>query len=137
IMDALSGARGPDMRLQMTNNGGVSVLNDAYNANPNSMRAALETVAALPTRGRRVAVLGDMRELGESSERYHRELGEFASTCKLDLLACVGAQAAILAESAERTGMATGAICRFPDARTAAASIPAFLRDGDLILLKA
>jgi UDP-N-acetylmuramoyl-tripeptide--D-alanyl-D-alanine ligase len=82
-------------------------------------------------------VLGDMRELGESSERYHRELGEFASTCKLDLLACVGVQAAILAEAAERAGMATGAICRFPDARTAAASIPGFLRDGDLILLKA
>ncbi|MBC8108211.1 MAG: UDP-N-acetylmuramoyl-tripeptide--D-alanyl-D-alanine ligase [Anaerolineae bacterium] len=137
IMDALATARGPDMRLQMMSVAGVSVLNDAYNANPNSMRAALETTANLKTRGRRVAVLGDMRELGESSERYHRELGEFAATCKLDLLACVGAQAAILAESAERMGMPTGAICRFPDARSAAASIPGFLRDGDLVLLKA
>ncbi|CAN5373655.1 UDP-N-acetylmuramoyl-tripeptide--D-alanyl-D-alanine ligase [soil metagenome] len=137
IMDALAGARGPDMRLQMTNVSGVSVLNDAYNANPNSMRAALETTANLQTRGRRVAVLGDMRELGESSERYHRELGEFAATCKLDLLACVGPQAAILADSAERAGMAVGSICRFPDARSAAARIPGFLREGDLILLKA
>jgi UDP-N-acetylmuramoyl-tripeptide--D-alanyl-D-alanine ligase len=116
---------------------GVAVLNDAYNANPNSMRAALDTVTALPARGRRIAVLGDMRELGQSSERYHRELGEFAARCKLDLLGCVGQQAALLAESAERAGMPVGAIAKFPDARSAAGAVPAWLRDGDLVLLKA
>ena len=138
IESALLTARGPDMRLQLVDVHGVWVLNDAYNANPNSMRAALETAAALDTRGgRRVAVLGDMRELGQSSERYHRELGEFAATCKLDLLACVGPQSALLADAAERAGMAVGAIVRFPDARAAAAAVPTWLRDGDWVLLKA
>ena len=71
----LAGASGPEMRLQLQRFGPVTVLNDAYNANPSSMRAALETLATLATAGRRVAVLGDMLELGPSSEQFHRELG--------------------------------------------------------------
>jgi UDP-N-acetylmuramoyl-tripeptide--D-alanyl-D-alanine ligase len=137
IIESLAEAHGPEMRLQLQDISGVSLLNDAYNANPNSMRAALETVGALPVRGRRIAVLGDMRELGKSSDRYHREIGEFAATCKLDLLGCVGHQATLIAESAQKSGMATGAVCRFPDARAAANTVPGWLRDGDLVLLKA
>lgn len=138
IIAALAEARSPDMRLQVQEiAGGVTLLNDAYNANPNSMRAALETVANLAPRGRRLAVLGDMRELGKSSERYHREIGEFAATCKLDVLACVGAQAGLIAEAAEAAGMPTGAICRFEDAAAATSQVPKWLREGDLILLKA
>lgn len=137
IIESLSEARGPEMRLQLQQIGGVVLLNDAYNANPNSMRAALETVSALEPAGRRVAVLGDMRELGKASERYHREIGQFAAACKLDLLACIGSQAALIAQSAEQSGMATGAICRFPDSRAAANAVPDWLRDGDLVLLKA
>ncbi len=136
-IESLAEARGPEMRLQLQEIGGVQLLNDAYNANPNSMRAALETVSALTPRSRRVAVLGDMRELGKSSERYHREIGQFAATCKLDLLACVGSQAALIAESAEKSGMPAGAICRFPDSRGAANAVPEWLKKGDLILLKA
>jgi UDP-N-acetylmuramoyl-tripeptide--D-alanyl-D-alanine ligase len=137
IIAALAEARGPEMRLQLQECNGISLLNDAYNANPNSMRAALETVAALQANTRRVAVLGDMRELGKSSERYHKEVGEFAATCGLDVLACVGKQAALIAESAERAGMPVGAICHFPDSATAAGTIPGLLKDGDLVLLKA
>jgi UDP-N-acetylmuramoyl-tripeptide--D-alanyl-D-alanine ligase len=137
IIESLAEARGPEMRLQLQDIAGISLLNDAYNANPNSMRAALETVSSLEPKGRRVAVLGDMRELGKSSERYHREIGQFAATCKLELLACVGQQAALIAEAAQAAGMPTGAIGRFPDARAAANAVPDWLRDGDLILLKA
>jgi UDP-N-acetylmuramoyl-tripeptide--D-alanyl-D-alanine ligase len=138
IIEALAIAHGPDMRLQLQELGeNILLLNDAYNANPNSMRAALETTASLHPVGRRIAVLGDMLELGKSSERYHREIGEFAATCPLDLMACIGEKAAIIAESAERAGMPTGAICKFPDAATAAKQIPRWLRAGDLILLKA
>jgi UDP-N-acetylmuramoyl-tripeptide--D-alanyl-D-alanine ligase len=137
IITSLATAQGPDMRLQLQDAGSIRLLNDAYNANPNSMQAALETLASLNAAGRRIAVLGDMRELGKASERYHRELGQFAANCRLDVLVCVGKQAALLAESAEKSGMAVGAICRFPDAAAAAQAVPGFLRDGDLVLLKA
>jgi UDP-N-acetylmuramoyl-tripeptide--D-alanyl-D-alanine ligase len=138
IISAIATAHGPDMRLQLHEIGdGIMLLNDAYNANPNSMRAALETTANLRPRGRRVAVVGDMRELGKSSERYHREIGEYAAKCAFDLLACVGKQGAMIAEAAEGAGMPAGSIYRFSDAAAAAAEIPRWLREGDLILLKA
>jgi UDP-N-acetylmuramoyl-tripeptide--D-alanyl-D-alanine ligase len=84
-----------------------------------------------------VAILGDMRELGESSDRYHKEIGEFAAACKIDLLVCVGKQATLIAESAERSAMAIGSICRFSDSQEAAKGVLKILREGDLVLLKA
>jgi UDP-N-acetylmuramoyl-tripeptide--D-alanyl-D-alanine ligase len=135
-IETLAEARGPEMRLQMHHLGPITLINDAYNANPNSMRAALETIAALSTNGRRIAVLGDMLELGRSSDRYHREIGQVVAQCKFDLLACVGAQASLIADSAEQAGMDIGAICRFRDAAEAAQAIPQWLRDDDLVLLK-
>jgi UDP-N-acetylmuramoyl-tripeptide--D-alanyl-D-alanine ligase len=137
IIESLADARGPEMRLQLQQAGAVTLLNDAYNANPNSMRAALETVAGLVARGRRIAVLGDMRELGKSSERYHREIGQFAAECKLDLLVCVGTQAKLIADSAARAGMPADAIHRYADARAASNGVSEWLRRGDLVLLKA
>ncbi|MGH7179820.1 MAG: glutamate ligase domain-containing protein, partial [Tepidisphaeraceae bacterium] len=124
-------------RLQIHPIDGITLLNDAYNANPNSMRAALETVAQLTTEGRRVAVLGDMLELGESAARYHREIGELASKCKLDLLACVGEQAALIARTAQDASMPARSIHCFDDSAEAARQIPRWLRRGDLVLLKA
>jgi UDP-N-acetylmuramoyl-tripeptide--D-alanyl-D-alanine ligase len=137
ILEHLGGAHGPEMRLQRSDVAGITVLNDAYNANPHSMKAALETLAALTPKHRRVAILGDMRELGESSERYHKEIGDFAAACKIDLLVCVGKQATLIAESAERSAMPVGSICRFPDAQEAAKGVLKILREGDLVLLKA
>ncbi|HVT88139.1 MAG TPA: UDP-N-acetylmuramoyl-tripeptide--D-alanyl-D-alanine ligase [Tepidisphaeraceae bacterium] len=138
IITALAEAHGPDMRLQIQEAGrGVTLLNDAYNANPNSMRAALETLSNLRPRGRRLAVLGDMRELGKSSDRYHREIGELVAKCGLDALTCVGQQAALIAESAEAKGMAASSIHRYADSAAAARETPRRLRDGDMILLKA
>ena len=138
IIESLGVARGPEMRLQWQPGGNVRVLNDAYNANPNSMRAALETAAGLPTNGRRVVVLGDMKELGHSSERYHREIGQFVTAAKaFDLLVCVGQQAALIAQSAVAAGFDTGSIALFEDAARAATLVPPMLRDGDLVLLKA
>jgi UDP-N-acetylmuramoyl-tripeptide--D-alanyl-D-alanine ligase len=137
IVAALAAARGPEMRLQLEEVGGVLLLNDAYNANPSSMRAALETIACMSGEGRRIAVLGDMRELGKVSERYHREIGEIAAKCRLTLLACVGSDAKWIAEAARRAGMAAGSIREFADAQTAAMELPRWVREGDLVLLKA
>ncbi len=136
IIEALATAEGPDMRLQLDDVNGIKLLNDAYNANPNSMRAALETVAALPTMGRRIAVLGDMRELGKSSDRYHREIGEFAATCKLDMLICVGPTAVLIADAAHKSGMSAKVISTFADAPAAAPMIRKWTKKDDLVLLK-
>ena len=67
------------MRMQSEEWRGVSIINDAYNANPASMKAALQTLAELPCRGRRIAVLGDMFELGKQAAREHRQLGKDGS----------------------------------------------------------
>ena len=64
------------MRMQTQTLGGVCVINDAYNSNPDSLQAALETLKSFPVRGKVIAVLGDMAELGESSEPAHSEAGE-------------------------------------------------------------
>ncbi len=136
IITSLATARGPEMRLQMQKIGGVTLINDAYNANPNSVRAALETVKLLPSHGRRIAVLGDMLELGRSNDRYHKEIGEFAAACGINALLCVGANAEIMATAAERAGMTSNAVSRHADSTSAADSITQWLTDGDLVLIK-
>jgi UDP-N-acetylmuramoyl-tripeptide--D-alanyl-D-alanine ligase len=77
--------------------GGVTVVNDCYNANPMSMRAALETLAATPAE-RRVAVLGTMAELGPDAVRFHRDIGELADRLGIDVLITVGEAALPIAE---------------------------------------
>lgn len=136
-LEGLAEAQGPDMRLQLQEVRGITLLNDAYNANPASMKAALDTLCGLEASGRRVAVLGDMRELGQSSDRFHREIGEFAGRCRLDALVCIGAQSHLISEAAQQAGMAPRAISRFPDAAAAVKVVPGWLREGDLVLLKA
>jgi UDP-N-acetylmuramoyl-tripeptide--D-alanyl-D-alanine ligase len=137
IYEDLSVATGPEWRLQLQKVGKISVLNDAYNANPNSMRAALETVRDLPVKGRRLAILGDMRELGHSADRYHREIGEFAAACKLDSLYCVGPKSVLIADAAEAAGMDKRKVVHFESADDCAQIAPRWLRNGDLVLLKA
>ncbi|MDB5355643.1 MAG: UDP-N-acetylmuramoyl-tripeptide--D-alanyl-D-alanine ligase [Phycisphaerales bacterium] len=138
IIENLAHSDGPEMRLQLQPVGDVTVLNDAYNANPNSMAAAIETAAALEAHGRRIGVLGDMRELGRSSDRYHREIGQFAAANgRFDLLMCVGKQAKLIAEAAILAGFPENAVRRFEDAKSAATAFPDTLREGDLVLLKA
>ena len=90
IAAGLASAHGPEMRLQVQKVRGMTLLNDAYNANPASMQAALETVEALAWRGRRIAVLGDMFELGDSADEAHRELGRLIKKNAIDHLVCVG-----------------------------------------------
>jgi len=134
---SLAVARGPDMRLQWQAAGDIRILNDAYNANPDSMRAAIETAAAMPTASRRIAILGDMKELGPSGNEYHREIGRsVAATKSFELLVCVGIHADLIADAAVAAGFPTRAVLRYPDSTAAAVPVSALLRDGDLVLLK-
>jgi UDP-N-acetylmuramoyl-tripeptide--D-alanyl-D-alanine ligase len=115
--------------------GGVVVVNDCYNANPMSMRAALDELA-LTAAGRRVAVLGDMLELGERDERrYHRELGEQARAAGVSLLVTVGTRAAWAGES---FALAAGDAehLHADDASAAAELLRSRLRAGDTVLVK-
>jgi UDP-N-acetylmuramoyl-tripeptide--D-alanyl-D-alanine ligase len=125
---ALSRLRGE--RAELT--GGVTIINDCYNANPMSMRAALEELGSDTVAVRRVAVLGDMLELGAASEqRYHRELGEQAADARVSLLVTVGP----LAELAGETFVG-GEHVHFEDARSAASGLEPLLARGDLVLVK-
>jgi UDP-N-acetylmuramoyl-tripeptide--D-alanyl-D-alanine ligase len=110
--------------------GGVTLLDDAYNANPMSMRAALDTLADTPAEGRRVAVLGDMLELGPTADRYHREIGRYASGIA-DVLVTVGPLAAAMAEEFSGERHAVG------DAAAAAGLVASLLLPGDAVLVKA
>jgi len=113
--------------------GGVLVLDDCYNANPMSMRAALDDLAATASvrGGRRVAVLGDMLELGPAETAYHEELGRQAARSGVDLLVTVGPLAA--AAAAPFGGITR----RAGDAAEAAELLPSLLEAGDTVLVKA
>lgn len=122
--------RGELLRLK----DGVTLLDDSYNSNPVAVAAALQTLALAP-RGRRVAFLGDMLELGPLAARLHEETGAAAAE-SLQLLVGVGAQAAALLEGAARAGLAKSARRSFPDAAAAAAAAPKLVKPGDAVLVK-
>ena len=137
VRDALAAFEGPSMRMQVERvAGGVTVINDAYNANPASMAAALQTLAASPAT-RRIAVLGEMRELGDETETAHEQLGRLAGTAGLDALLVVGAHAGLVRQGALAAGMDGARITIVADQVEAAERLGALCRPGDLVLLKA
>jgi UDP-N-acetylmuramoyl-tripeptide--D-alanyl-D-alanine ligase len=109
--------------------GAVVLIDDCYNANPMSMRAAIDDLAASAP-ARRVAVLGDMLELGHEARRFHRELGEYAAAGGVDLLVTVGPLAR------ELRAAFTGEAHSVPDAKAAASLLEGLLREGDTVLVK-
>ena len=116
---------------------GYTVVNDAYNANPDSMRASLATFCALEVRGRRVAVLGDMGELGEYARACHEGVGQVAAGLPLDLLVCVGELACHIARGAEAAGMEPGRIVRARTVADVLEVLDSYLDEGDAVLVKA
>lgn len=124
----------PSRRLQVEEVGDLLIINDTYNASPRSVRAALEVLEGLAGGRRRVAILGDMRELGDESPRLHREIGLEAARRGTALILTVGPEASALAEGARQV---TGSeVFHFPDREAAVALLPALLRPGDVILVK-
>ncbi len=123
-------------RLEAVEVGGVHVLNDSYNANPQSMRAALETLCRLRGAGRAVAVLGYMAELGDDAPRFHEEVGRAAAELGVDLLVAVGQHAETMGAGAVGAGLAAAALRTAPDAAEAASQLRETLREGDWVLLK-
>ena len=139
IAEAFAAVRRPPMRWQVSDLGGATLVNDAYNANPLSMAKALETFAAIPVAGRRYAVLGDMLELGEADEaELHRGVGRAAAGAGLDELWLVGERAGRwIREGALAAGMAAAHVTACATTEEAAERAHVFLRPGDALLLKA
>ena len=131
----LVGGAPPKMRLQRREVAGVTFLDDAYNANADSVLAALATLGEIPWTGRRAAVLGDMAELGAHTAPAHAEIGRAAALAGLAALFTVGAAAAETARSARAHGLVN--VFENRDAAAAATALQDWLRPGDLVLLKA
>jgi UDP-N-acetylmuramoyl-tripeptide--D-alanyl-D-alanine ligase len=139
--DALSEATAASRwRMEVTERpDGVIVINDAYNANPESMRAALNTLASVARSraGRPVAVLGHMAELGESAPAEHDALGQLAVRLGISRVIAVGEQARPIQRGTDSAGPWDGAASWVPDADGAVEVLRAELRPGDVVLVKA
>jgi UDP-N-acetylmuramoyl-tripeptide--D-alanyl-D-alanine ligase len=123
------------MRLELCRSGPIRMLDDSYNANADSMRAALETLRDFPCRGRRIAVLGDMAELGEHARAAHVEIGRFVPEAKVEHLFTLGEMASVTAEAARAAGLRSVQECA--DVGSAAEALRKLARPDDIVLLKA
>jgi UDP-N-acetylmuramoyl-tripeptide--D-alanyl-D-alanine ligase len=135
VRDGLADCKPAKMRMQFWEAGGVRVLDDAYNANADSTVAALETLCDLPLQGRRVAVLGDMAELGAHSEAAHAEIGRRAAELGIGQLFAIGKMAPVIAAAARGAGLSR--VLEFADVEAARNAVKNFLKTGDVVLLKA
>ncbi|HYE30030.1 MAG TPA: UDP-N-acetylmuramoyl-tripeptide--D-alanyl-D-alanine ligase [Methylomirabilota bacterium] len=133
--EGLSQAQGAKMRLQVVQTPEFLILNDAYNANADSMAAAVETLAQYPASGRRVAVLGDMGELGSAAADSHLEIGKRVANAGVDLLIAVGRWSGVVAEAARASGLQQ--VQAFRTVEDVAPVFRQSLRTGDTILVKA
>jgi UDP-N-acetylmuramoyl-tripeptide--D-alanyl-D-alanine ligase len=135
IERGLAECRPAKMRLQLWEAHGVTVLDDTYNANADSMMAALHVLKELPGNGRRLAVLGDMAELGAHREAAHAEVGRLAAQLDVGQLFAVGEMAGVMARAAREAGLKR--VVEFADVETAAKAMKSFVKTGDVVLLKA
>ena len=135
IQRGLADCAPPKMRLQLWEANGVRVLDDAYNANADSTLAALETLCDLPLQGRRVAVLGDMEELGAHAVAAHAEIGKRVAELGIGQLFAVGKMAPVLAAAARSAGLSR--VIEFTAVDAAVGAVRNFLKPGDVVLLKA
>ena len=127
-----SAHRGEIVRLPS----GITVIDDSYNANPTATRRALDVLAQSEA-NRRVAVLGEMLELGHQAAALHEGVGRAAAVARIDLLLTVGgAPAAALADAAVVAGLARSDVRHFATSDEAAAELMSFVRRGDLVLVK-
>ncbi len=121
------------MRQNISQQNGQTLIADCYNASPDSMRAALGVLSKQPCKGRKIAVLGDMLELGEHSESLHAAVGEMVKNAEIDLLFCYGNAAKGIAENA---GDAVQCFCT-EDADVLTEQLRSTLKEGDCVLFKA
>ncbi len=135
LRQAVADFEPPQMRGRRFTHQGVTILDDCYNANPEAVRAMLETLARIPAR-RRIAVLGEMLELGQWSEALHRQTARAVLECGVDLLVGIRGAARFLVEEAVRSGMPPGAAFFFEQPTEAGRFLAGVLEAGDAVLFK-
>ena len=137
IAEGLAKFRPAAMRSQVMNHHGVQIINDCYNANPASMKAALQLLSEWTPARDRVAVLGDMLELGRGTQQLHRDVGGFAAALPISRLVACGDLGREIAAGAREAGMSAEAVVELSDAGAAADYLKKSVRRGDVILVKA
>ncbi len=125
------------MRMQWIQRDRINILDDTYNSSPTSCMAALDTLAECAAAGRKVAILGDMLELGSRSGQWHLEVGRHLAAGDLDVLVTVGELASLMGTGAVDEGFAAGSHRHYPDNDALIADLPEMIADGDLVLVKA
>jgi UDP-N-acetylmuramoyl-tripeptide--D-alanyl-D-alanine ligase len=139
IERGLSSFKPLDLHMQLSNfYNGIKILNDSYNASPISVKSALETLTEVAQNNRKIAILGDMLELGEKTGFYHREVGKEVTELSIDTLITVGQGGKIIAQSSKEEGMAEERVFSFEknEKRILAKKLLNLTKPGDFILLK-
>lgn len=136
IQAGLMASKNTGMRLCFTETkGGITLINDAYNASPDSMKAALQVLMSVPG-NRRMAVLSDMLELGQEAENGHRSVGEYAAAAGVDRLYATGPQSHWIAEAASEAGMAPDKVLYTDTKEALQERLKQDLSPGDVVLVK-
>jgi UDP-N-acetylmuramoyl-tripeptide--D-alanyl-D-alanine ligase len=123
------------MRGERLQHNGVLIFNDCYNSNPDAVRAMLEVVRDTPAR-RRIAVLGEMLELGRWAEPLHRDVGNYAAVCGFDVLVGIRGAACYMVDAVKRAGLTADAAFFFDDPEEAGRLLRTLAQPGDVILFK-
>ncbi len=137
ILEALCNLPNTSRRLECKQLGAITVVDDTYNSNPGSARAALHALAGMRVRGRRIVLLGEMLELGDQSAALHRRLGREACEAGVDVVITLGEGARPVAAGARRAGLGRRAVCEVADVTEALDELMRILRPGDWLLCKA
>ncbi len=141
VLTALRSFEMPEHRLCVERIGSITIIDDTYNANPNSMKAAIRTISMVPREsGRRILVVGEMAELGEASERLHRDVGEESSRAGLDVVVAIGESARPvtrrLSWSEGANNSTSPQFVFWATVAEACEKLPSILRRGDTVLMK-
>ncbi|MEE3339347.1 MAG: UDP-N-acetylmuramoyl-tripeptide--D-alanyl-D-alanine ligase [Hallerella sp.] len=136
IADALEKFHAANMRMEIRNGVGIKVVSDCYNANPSSTRMALQTIGAITNAGRKIAILGDMLELGDKAEELHHEIGELVPQMKFDMLVAVGKLSRNTQKGALDAGMEKDCAVHFETVEEAMEFLSENVHFGDVLLVK-
>jgi UDP-N-acetylmuramoyl-tripeptide--D-alanyl-D-alanine ligase len=135
VAERLTMLKRTEHRLKLITGAGFRIIDDTYNASPDSMRSAIDYLISF-SEGRRIAVLAGMNELGDRSDKLHRGVGEYAAGAGVDILAAVGEKASAIAEGFLFASEGKGTIKIYADNDEAVKDLSAFVKDGDTVLVK-